>query len=190
MSDFNDICKKKSPRYASEANIKSKITASSGIECCISGGAGSIANKKEACMFHYALPDEIEINEIYNDIKSLEKNKIKPDVFIVGGISGRPTSEDNFNNIMEKLKEFKKNITILWGQKDDGLTNLFYSAPENTLLVSRNRGLEIKSLADIKKIYRIAQFCESDEIVFKTDAKMQNSIIYKLCRFVARFRHK
>lgn len=173
---FNKLLKTKEGYSSSENIVKGKNIYSMGIDWCIGGGSG--IKGIEGCCFHHANPSSKELTDIYENIKNLETtHKTKPSILITGGRFPWNISKLSFENVLNKLQEFKENTTIIWGQKDwertyEGWTNIHYSAPDDTWTIYHHKPKKndkfrwegITSLKDLKNTYEIIQISKNDEL--------------------------
>lgn len=158
--NFYKLMNDKKTKYSEQNIVKGKNVCAAGVSTCIGGGA---TNKEEAMAFHFCRPERKELEDIYESIKALEIKGKKPNIFITGGLSPWDMSRIYFDNVIEKLEEFKKSTTIIWGQKKGDFTNAYYDAIKDIWTVYHS-GQKINSLKDLQDIYEIIRLADSDEL--------------------------
>lgn len=161
-----------SPKYADETIVCGSNLETFGIGTCIGGGASNPIQSKGS-LFHYCMPEEQELSDIYNNVKALETSDVKPKILIVGGLHPWELSEYYYFRVMERLSEFKENISILWGQKDfsNSNINLHFGAKDDTWTIYPQGfdGKKFKKdpLQYLKSIYHTAKIADGQELFFK-----------------------
>lgn len=170
LSDYYDVIKNDEQIIGMNKVAKGKNISVLGLAPCIGGGASNPKLKK-CCIYHYFRPEKKELNDIYMNVKSLETIDEKPNIIITGGQYDWVLCKHYFQKLAEKLKEFKDNITIIWGQKDGGGTNVHYGAKDDiwTIYHSNNlqKNFKIDSFDDLKKCFNIIQIAPTDELFIK-----------------------
>jgi len=160
-NDFNTILERmydKNTQYCEQdENVKGKNLLTTRAATCIAGGA---TNKDDAFMLHYCDAYNFELNEIYDNIKTLKSGNKKTNALITGGFGS--LSEHYYKKIMAKIEDLKIETSVLFGQKE-GDTSIHYSAELDTWTVNHD-GDAINSLEDLKKVYKIVEIADCDQL--------------------------
>lgn len=131
-----------------------------GLATCIGGG---ITNRNTCYVFHYSSPGKAQLCSIDEKIKILERENEKPGIFITGGYYPWYLSKIYFDRVMDKIKEYKDNTTIIWVQKNLESTSIHYDVKKDTWTLA-NYDADINSLEDLKKVYEIVKIADGDEL--------------------------
>lgn len=133
-----------------------------GASTCIAGGGLSYNN---GAIFHFNSPSNTDLNALYSDMRDIQS----PNIIITGGLHPWDRSKIVFDDIMEKLREFRDRMTIIWGQKDSEGTSLHCSVEKNTYTLWHQGSLPLNSAEDLKKIYEIVEVSPNAKLIFNPE---------------------
>lgn len=164
---FNEIAS--SILAAKNSILNGKIVCTRMIGDDIGGSINNTNNDGDCCVFQYSNIKEQELSNINQQTKKFKTGHGGLNIVLVGAqVDER---EQEFNLLTDKLKEFKNNISFLWGQRDGGTTQICNIAKKQTLFVNHlsanSRDVNIGSLDDVKRIFTKSEFAKGIKLIFQ-----------------------
>lgn len=144
--------------------VKGKKVITTGLANCVGGVSDAVTNNEESCAFHYSDLDEKRLDDIYENAKKLKKiENDKLYTFITGTDSW---SKRNLERVLNKIKEIT-NFMIIGVQTDGGCTNVYHNASTKTFVLNHYGGIDINSLEDVNKVYKMFEIPKGVEVWIK-----------------------
>lgn len=94
-------------------------------------------------------------NEVIKDYEMISKEGNKIDILLTGGLESNDKSVSLFKSLLNCIKKFNSDNTILWGQKSPNPLQIAYSAESDSYLINL-RGFDLDKIKSIKDI---AKYC-------------------------------